>query len=349
MHLVRLALVGWLLVGQSAAAEPGKAPRLFDSLEPLTIDLEADWGVVQRDRSATPTPHPAKLSYVGPAGPVTLDIQVETRGRSRLRKSVCEFPPLLLDIPKEGRKGTLFRGIGELKLVTHCERNVKYEQNVMLEYLLYRAYGLLTENAYKVRPLHVRYHDPGEAKAKIERFGFVIEDAADLAKRLGLSRIAESTIDPALTDTAGAARVEMFLYMIAMTDFSMIAKPEGSCCHNVRMLRRADGVLVPVPYDFDQTGVVDPIYALPDPRLGIKKVTQRRFRGMCRAPGLHAAAIAQLRSKRDEIEALFLNQAGLAPARAKKAVKFLGEFYDWAADSDRVTKTLNEECRQVAR
>jgi hypothetical protein len=349
MKQVRLALVASLFAGQIASAEPAKAPRLFDSLEPLTIDLEADWSVVQRDRAPIPTPRPAKLTYTGPSGPVSLDIQVETRGRSRLRRSVCDFPPILLDIPKETRQGTLFRGIGELKLVTHCERNVKYEQNVLLEYVLYRAYGLLTEHAYRVRLLHVRYHDPGAVKPKIERYGFVIEDAADLAKRLDLSRIAESTIDPALTDTAGASRVEMFLYMIAMTDFSMIAKPEGSCCHNVRMFRRADGVLIPVPYDFDQTGVVDPIYALPDPRLKIKKVTQRRFRGMCRAPGLHAAAIAQLRSKRAEIEALFKQQEGLAPSRATKAVKFLGEFYDWAADPAQVTTTLNEECRQVAR
>jgi hypothetical protein len=348
MHPVRLALAS-LFVAQLAAAQPEQAPRLFDSTELLTIDLEADWRAVQRDRSATPTPRPAKLSYAGPSGRVALDIQIETRGRSRLRESVCEFPPLLLDIPKEGRKGTLFRGIGELKLATHCERSMKYEQNVLLEYALYRAYGVLTDSAYKVRLLRVRYHDPGEAKPKIERYGFVIEDASELAKRLELSRVAESTVDPALVDAAGASRVEMFLYMIGMTDFSMVAKPEGSCCHNVRMLRRGDGTLIPIPYDFDQTGVVDPIYALPDPRLGIKKVTQRRFRGMCRAPGLHAAAIAQLRSKRPEIEALFLNQEGLLPARQKKALKYLGEFYDWAADSARVTKTLNEECRQVAR
>ena len=304
--------------------------------------------MVQRDRAAMPTKHTAKLSYSGPSGAVALPIQLETRGRSRLSKDVCKFPPLLLDIPKEGRKGTLFRGIGELKLVTHCQRKPKYEQNLLLEYLIYRSYRTLTDDSFRVRLLHVRYFDPGASKPRIERAGFVIEDAANLIERLGAERVAESKVDPAQLDAAVASRVEMFFYMIGMTDFSMSARPDGPCCHNARMLRRADGKLLPVPYDFDQTGVVDPEYAMPDPRLGIHKVTQRKFRGLCRAPEQHAAAIAELQAKRAQITALFESQSNLLPAPRKKALHFLDGFYAWAADPTRVSATLAGECRKTS-
>jgi hypothetical protein len=342
------ALVGYgfaiALLVQPVAAHAAE-PRLFDSHDPLTLDLEADWFAIQRDRKETPTPRPAKLSYAGPAGPVSLQIQIETRGRSRLRETVCDFPPLLLDIPKEGRKGTLLRGIGELKLVTHCQRAPAYEQNLVLEYLIYRTYNLLSDDSYRVRMLQVRYFDPGKAKPRIERAGFVIEDVSELAKRIGAERIKEGTVDPAQIDPAAAARVELFLYMIGMTDFSLSARHDGPCCHNVRMLRREGRPLVPVPYDFDQTGVVDPEYALPDPRLKISGVTERRFRGYCRPAEQHSAAIAELRAKRAEITALFESEAKLAPARRKKALKFLDGFYAWADQPARVQKVLSEECR----
>jgi hypothetical protein len=342
-----------LLIGATGRAEPSAAPRLFDAPEPpLTIDLEADWNAVQRDRSeASPVARPAKLSYAGPDGPVALDLKIETRGHSRLRKDVCEFPPLRLDFAKGSRKGTLFAGIGELKLVTYCQRDPSYQQNVLLEYLVYRSYQLLTDASYRVRLLNVRYHDPGAAKPRIERIGFVVEDTANLAERLGAERIKERAIDPAQLDPAAAARVEMFFYLVGMTDFSMTAlsaEQQGPCCHNVRGLRMPSGTIVPVPYDFDQTGVVDPEYAMPDPRLGIKHVTQRKFRGVCRPGGLHLAAIQELEGKRDAMRALFEGFAALKSGPRHRALDFLDDFFAWAQDRARVEKTLAAECRSIA-
>ena len=355
VRCIGLTMIASMLALGSAQAEPEagaassaqKAPRLFDTHDALTLDLEADWGAVRRDRKGVPAKHPATLAYAGPSGTVSIPIQIETRGRSRLRETVCEFPPLRLDIPKEGRKGTLFRGIGELKLVTHCQRSPSYEQNLLLEYLLYRSYALLTDQSYRVRLMQVRYFAPGGKKPLWERAGFVIEDASDLAKRLGAESVRENVIDASQVDPALASRVEIFFYLIGMTDFSMVARPDGPCCHNARMLRPPGAALIPVPFDFDQTGVVDPEYALPDPRLKIRSVTQRKFRGHCREPGLHDAAISELREKRAQITALFEAEAKLQPARRKKALAFLDGFFQWASDPARVQKTLSEECRKI--
>jgi hypothetical protein len=341
------AVAASFLLGAAAAGEE-RAPKIFDANTQLQIDLEADWGSVARDRKNPPSPHEAKLTYQGPDGPVTLQIGVQTRGRSRLRKEVCEFPPLRLEFPKESRKGTLFRGIQEMKLATHCQRSGSYEQNLLLEYLLYRTYGLLTEQSHRVRLLQVRYFEPGGKKPRWERAGFVIEDGGDLAERLGVERVRETRLDGASLDPVAGARVEIFYYLIGMTDFSMIAAQEAGCCHNSRAFRRADGSYFTVPYDFDQTGVVDPEYAFPAPGLGIRSVTQRRFRGLCRPPEAHEAAIAQLREKRAEITALFESLPQLSASRRSKALRFLDGFFDWASDPAKVRETLAKECRSTS-
>ena len=350
MYRVILLSIALALVAVAAAhsEEPAKprAPRIFDSHETLTLDLEADWQTIRRDRSATPTPRPAKLAYHGVRGRVELPIQIETRGRSRLSRDLCEFPPLRLDFAKESRKGTLFRGIGELKLVTHCNSASDYEQNVLLEYLLYRSYALLTDQHFRVRLLNVRYFDPGAAKPRFERAGFVIEDATDLAKRIGAERVKETRIEAAAHDAVSARRVEMFYYMIGMTDFSLIASVDHGCCHNARAFRRPDGSVAVIPYDFDQTGVVNPPYAVPAEGIGIQRVTQRVFRGRCRAPEEHRAAIDELVAKRAEITALFDGLPELKPQKRNRAIRFLDGFYEWASDAAKSNATLAKECRK---
>jgi hypothetical protein len=344
-----LVLLGIAAAHGFASAARADAPRLFEGDEPLAIELEASWDPIRRDDAPEPSKYPATLSYAGPSGDVRLPIQIEPSGRSRRTQDICDLPPLRLDVPKEERKGTLFRGIGEFKLVTHCNDNANYEGYLLLEYLVYRSYGLVTDQSHRVRLLHVRYREPGRAKPRWERFGFAIEDASQLAQRVGMERVAESKIDRERLDPVAASRAEMFFYMIGMTDFSLIQREGGPCCHNARALRRADGAIVPVPYDFDQTGVVNPEYAMPNEKLGIRRVTQRKFRGQCRPAAISGASIALLREKRAAIRALFEAQEGLPPARAKRALAFLDGFYEWADDPQRVEKTLAADCAQSAR
>lgn len=342
-----LVAIVWLVcsvVAARAQSEAQEAPRLFDDHAVLEVDLEADWSAVQRDRDGTPDPQPATLTYTDASGPVSLPLTVETRGRSRLSKDVCDFAPLRLDFAKGERKGTLFRGIGELKLATHCGRTSTDEQYLLLEYLVYRSYNALSDQSYRVRLLRIRYREPGQEKPRYEKYGFVIEDAGQLTKRLGGEKVSEVSIDPARLDVEAASRVEFFYYMIGMTDFSLRQAPDPPCCHNVRIVRLPDGRLLPIPYDFDQTGVVDPPYAMPSEKLGIERVTQRKFRGLCRPPEQTARALALLREKRAAITALFEAEPALADSRRKKALRFLDGYYRWADDPAQVQKTL-EDCR----
>lgn len=342
------AVVAGVVVGAPLPTQ-ADAPRLFEGHDPLTIELEATWDPIRNDDTPEPKAHPGVLSYAGPSGDVRIPVQIAASGRSRRIMDICELPPLRLDLPKLERKGTLFRGMGEFKLATHCNNNLQYEQYALLEYLVYRSYALLTDQSHRVRLLHVRYRETGRAKPRWERYGFAIEDASDLARRVGAERFKESRIDGESLDPTAASRAEMFFFMIGMTDFSLIARDGGPCCHNARALRRPDGVVIPVPYDFDQTGVVDAEYAMPNEQLGIRSVVQRKFRGKCRPPEVSAASIALLREKRPAIRALFEAQEGLSPVHARSALRFLDGFYSWADDPKRVAKTLDAECASTAR
>jgi hypothetical protein len=341
----------WLLAllcaapGGAAAAD---APPLFDAHDVLAVELEADWDPIRRDTSAEPTAHPATLRLGGSDAP-PIPIRVAASGRSRRTQGLCDLPPLRLDFPKREREGTPFRGIGELKLTTHCKNDPRYEQNLLLEYLVYRSYGALTEQSHRVRLLRVRYREPGRPKPRWERFAFAIEDAKDLAQRLGAERVRESRVDGARLDPVSASRAELFYYMIGMTDFSLVARDGGPCCHNARALRRADGALLVVPYDFDQTGVVHPDYAAPAAGLGLRSVLQRKFRGRCWPPERSEASLALLRAKRPEIRALFQAQPELSAARERRALAYLDGFYEWADDPKRVRETLAADCRDAAR
>ncbi|HEU4428855.1 MAG TPA: hypothetical protein VFT98_08880 [Myxococcota bacterium] len=338
-----------LAIASRTAPAHADAPRLFDGHELIEIAIEADWDPIRRDDTPEPAQHPATLSYVGPNGDVRIPVKIAASGRSRRTQDICELPPLRLDLPKQERKGTLFRGIGEFKLVTHCRNQSKYEQYLLLEYLVYRSYGLITDQSHRVRLLRVSYREPGRAKPRWQRHGFAIEDAEDLAERVGAERVAESEIERARLDPAAASRAELFFYMIGMTDFSLVKRQGGPCCHNARALRGADGSVVPVPYDFDQTGVVNAEYAAPDARLGIRSVTQRKFRGQCRPPEATAATLTALREQRAAIRALFESPAGLPRARARRALAYLDGFYEWADDAERVAKTLAADCAEAAR
>ena len=64
--------------------------------------------------------------------------------------------------------------------------------------------------------------------------------------------------------------------------------------------------LVPVPYDFDFTGLVNTVYASPREELGISSVRERYFLGPCRSPDLYTRVIEDFRSLREEILDLIL-------------------------------------------
>jgi len=103
----------------------------------------------------------------------------------RLRPSACEFPPLKVFFNKETTRRTPFGGNGALKLITHCHKAPRYEQNVLVEHGVYRAYNRLTPLSHRSRLARITYLDTADSSRTMTRYGFFLEDDDDVARRNG--------------------------------------------------------------------------------------------------------------------------------------------------------------------
>jgi hypothetical protein len=117
---VLLALCAWTLPGAVEAQET-LSGDLFSSDAVLRFTLEADFAALKEDRSQESREFPAVIRIPGiNGGMVEVPLDVRTRGRFRLRKDICSFPPLRLDFKRSQQQNTVFDGQDKLKMVTHC-------------------------------------------------------------------------------------------------------------------------------------------------------------------------------------------------------------------------------------
>lgn len=335
------------LVFQAApviAQEEPKPDKIFTGDEVIAATLEAPWRDLLRARQEQVWK--GVFRYTGATGAeIAIPVDITLRGLTRRR--VCDYPPLRLDFDKQAAKGTEFRGAGNLKLVTHCFRNTRYAQYYIKEYLSYKLYNLVTPMSFRVQGLDLTYLDSNDKSKPLERFGFLIEDPDDVAKRNGLEKLSVQRNSPGQLDPLATSRFMLFQYLVSNLDWSVLGGPGGKCCHNARILGvSADArPLFPVPYDLDASGLVDTHYAAPPENLRVRDVRQRLFRGFCAHNAAVPEALEEFRRLQDDFMALFENEPRLDARTQRNAVRFLAGFYnDLESDKD-VQRQLIGNCR----
>ncbi len=351
LQLVVLMLAaGWCLDGLAqqadAAAKPAKPDKLFASEDTLDITLHLPWRKLVRDVENQQA-YPAVIEFTDSLGqPNRIELSAERRGLTRQR--VCKYPPIKLRFDKQSVKGTMLRGQKSIKMVTHCDKGDRYEQYYIKEMLAYRMYNLVTERSFKVRPLAVSYVDSGSGSRQDPRFGFLIEDDSDVAKRNGLERLDLAEIEPEQLESSEASLFALFQYLIANVDWSALGGPdENKCCHNAKLMgTETDGNVFAIPYDFDSSGLVDAHYAAPNEHLPINNVTQRLYRGFC----VHNPSLAAARQKYLDLEpqiyALVEQEPRLSTRSRKNMTRYLGEFFHVLRDESKYQKFIIGKCRK---
>ncbi len=306
---------------------------------------------IARDHSADPGYRDVTLILQdGAVGAVRIPLKIKPRGKSRRSVSACRFPPLRLNFPKHGpQQGTAFSNLDKIKLVTHCARlgnsNAAYTNRVRLELQLYRVFNRISPTSLRVRAVDVTYVDTSRANTRDTHVGFLIEPIEVLAHRVGMTVARVDSIERDNLDAGQANFVEVFEYFVGNTDFSMIRGPKGEpCCHNIELLRSANGRLFPIPYDFDATGVVAAPYAKPVASLGIRSVRQRLYRGYCRADVVVNNTLAVFREAQSDIYALFRDDARLERRTADKTLAYFDEFYATVNHPDALQSKLLAHC-----
>lgn len=301
-----------------------EALPLFKSTEPVVFTLTTDFKTLNKDRNPESTKrYPGELRIPGEGGKeVTLPVQLSARGHLRRMARTCDFVPLRVEFPKDGRAGTVFARQEALKLVVQCVKGGEYEQYILKEYLAYRLSNVLTpERSFRARLARVNYIDKATGKPAGTRHAMFIEDDGDVAKRMEGRIVALPRLEFKDVDIDTLIPMMIFQYMIGNTDFSIHA------LHNVKLVRRPDKSIHPVPYDFDISGLVHPPYAAPHRELMLGSVRDRMYRGPCRMQEKVDPHIANFVAKRDPVRALPDTIPGLDKNSREDVRAYIDEFY----------------------
>ena len=339
-----------LVLAAAASLRAQEAP-LFASDDVLALTIQAPLERIFSHRDQESEEYPGVIVVDAGTRLDTVEVDIRTRGRSRLDRRICRFPPLRLDFPRSRVAGTVFEGQDKVKLVTHCRDDERFEQDMLVESLAYRILNVLTEVSFRVRVARITYEDIDGGRDPVTRYGFLIEHEDAVAARTGWRYLPVPSVPPAAADPRHLALLEVYQYMIGNTDWSAFAADPGSdeCCHNTKPVGAPTGPVFALPYDFDITGLVDAPYArnlyqANLQQLGIRTVRDRRFRGLCSTEPLWPEVLATLRERRGAIEGLIRGQEGLDPERRDEALEYVGSFYDELEDEPRLLERFRDTC-----
>jgi hypothetical protein len=352
--LLTVLVLGTALTAQDATSGgAGATQALFASNDPLTLTIEAPLKVVFKEREQVSSYHQGVLILEdGGGSSVSLDVQLKTRGKFRLDRRNCGFPPLRINFKKKQVEGTVFAGQDKLKLVTHCQdKRADYEQYILLEHLVYRTYNLFTDLSFQVRLARITYVDSEGDREPLTKYAFFIEDDDDMAGRNGWEALQVPVVPPFEYEQDQLNLAEVFQFLVGNTDWAAFtaAPDETECCHNMTVIGNQAGPVFPVPYDFDWTGLVSARYARPDPSLPIHSVRQRLYRGICRDSDQLDVTLPAFEDLKESIYALYQNQEGLGEKELERAVEYLDEFYQILGDPKKVKREMRDRCRVVPR
>ena len=335
LAVTAFSILSW---ANPAAADPPK--RLFASDDMLHLTIRGPVGRMSRAADAKPVPG---LLTVEGAAPESLPVQLSVRSLTRRQKDICPFPPLRVEFTGKPAATSIFKGQGGLKLVTHCRPAENFQQFILLEYAAYLLYNALTPDSFDARLAMIDYVSE-DGHAVTSRLGFFIEDVDDVAQRNEQKRLrGENRVSARQLDSKAAARFALFEYMIGNLDWAMNAAPAGDdCCHNSRLvgMKGTTTGLIPVPYDFDFSGLVNTPYAVPPPSIKVANVRVRRYRGFCQHNEQAQAVAADLVARRASLIAILDRIPQLDSSSRQRAANYLGEFFDHIGSPPQVAEIL---------
>ena len=344
------ALLLFLLSAPVISFGQDSSGPLFADTTPLALRITGPFRQLSRDSNERPE-RDATLEYQGADG-VNQAIAIEIRVRGRSRLNGCDFPPLSLDFARDSVTAEPFVGQNRLKLVTRCKSGSSYIDYLAKEFLVYRMWSELTERSFRVRWASVEYvYSDTNREQMVTAPAFLIEGDWEVADRLALEVIERDELEHALLDAPHASLFAMFQYVIGNTDWDLMHGPPGEfCCHNGKVVGNADGPYIVVPYDFDNSGLINAEYAVPNSVLPIRSVTQRLYRGYCVMNGEVEGAIAALNDRRDRMLAIFddglLDDDLLSEGARERAIAYVTESFDLINDPEHVEEQILGRCRE---
>ena len=269
-HLLTLATV----LGLNTTLDANSVFNQFVGQEVLEITIEADLKTLE-DPELNMDYQKALFRYADAQGK-SHEYLIKVKARGKFRQRTCDFPPIKLKFKKDDLEARgLEREFNKLKLVTHClDEKLLAKDYLMREYLTYRLYNEITDQSFRVQLVEVTYVDSNKRNRKFKRMGFLIEPTKEMAARVGGEICDCHGLSAAELDADAGMQMRLFQYMIGNEDWSI------PMLRNLKLVKHAEtGAIIPVPYDFDFSGLVNAHYAIPNPDFGHSSILQRGFLG----------------------------------------------------------------------
>ncbi len=271
------------------------------------------------------------------------DFEAELRVRGYFRQEKCYFPPIKIKISKSAGKATLFEGNKKLKLVLPCLTQKDMNDLIVKEYMAYKLYEIISTYHFETRLTDISFIETRGNKTKTHELkGIFIEDDKKIAKRHG-GKVHDRSVYPLSQDPLTSVQNAFFQFLIGNNDFSTYAP------HNIKLFN-INKKVIPIPYDFDMSGLVNASYAVVSYINDVpltSSVTERLYRGFKRDQKI----ILQVRKEFldnqielleivDSLEPFFDNPKGFS-----KTKKFISGFFEIMQDDTRFEREITNQLR----
>ena len=171
----------------------------------------------------------------------------------------------------------------------------------------------------------------------------LIEDVKNVAKR-NQAKVLDRFVHPLAQNAVASVRNAFFQFMIGNTDFST------AYSHNQKLIF-ANGKAIPLPYDFDMSGIVDASYAvvsnINNQELAITEVTQRLYRGFKRDSQTTQLVRAEFLDHKEELLKIVEDHKLLfdSPKTYQKTKNYIAGFFKILENESRFKKEIIDQAR----
>jgi len=310
---------------------------LFQNEEPLKIKLKYSNKEMNKKTNDS-TFIETQISYE--QGGEWKDVDVRLRARGNFRRNECYWPPVRVKIKKSAAKGTIFEGNKSLKLVLPCKIESDKNDNIMKEYMAYKLYEQISPYHFNARRVDIDFTEiRGRKEKKHQLKGFLIEDDDIVAERFE-GKVVDRFIHPLAMDAETSVQNAFFNFLIGNTDISVAYQ------HNAKLLYIGKR-LIPLSYDFDMTGFVNPSYATVNETLGINTVRDRVYRGFKRDGSIIETVRQLYISKKADLMSILESHSSQFDKEKeyKETYKFLNSFYEVLEDDKEFKSQIVDAAR----
>lgn len=337
-RLITFALV--LFVAPSLAQV--STDPLFSSTDPLDIAFGVSIKAIKNSKYDS-VYFKEKMYFRNAAGEMdSIKIGLKRRGNFRLRE--CFFPPMWMKIGTKDAKNTLFEGNRKLKLVLPCDSRSASNDLILREYLCYKMYEVATSYCFRTRLVNVDFtEERGKKNKEYKLKGIIIEDVGKTAKRNGSKTTSSARVPANTLNDTFALRFDLFQLLIANTDFSKRYQ------HNCKLIFQ-NAKYIPLPYDFDMSGVVSAPYSVVsqvgDAKLPIESVKERLYRGHCTSAAITELVRQEYLSNEEKLLAVPDQlKESLSEKEIKNLKEYLEEFFEILKDDSSFDREVVSKCR----